>query len=341
MFVKKRFFSFLAITATGGALFVAGYFLAALPERHITLAPDRPSGALIAESIPDPGPKSARLLFAGDIMLSRYVGKLIAHTGDPRFPFLKVAEELRSADIAFANLEGPISSRGKNQGSIYSFRADPVVVEGLAFAGFDVLALANNHIWDWGADALVDTLSLLENVGISAIGAGHDYEEAHAPKIVSAGDAKIAFLAYTNLVPRGYTSSASRPATAFLDVDIAATDIARARDEADIVVVSVHWGEEYETHHNEFQEVFARGFIDAGANLVVGHHPHVVQELERYRNGYIAYSLGNFVFDQDISKETMRGAALEVMLRGKEIESVRLLPIVLNNTFQPEFEDGS
>src|SRR3989344_4485679 len=114
--------------------------------------------------------ESATLLFAGDIMLSRAVGDVIQKTNDPTFPFLRIKEYLDSADLRFANLEGPISDRGVNQGSIYSFRSDPQVVQGLMYAGFNVLSVANNHIMDWGRDALLDTLSILHESNITTVG---------------------------------------------------------------------------------------------------------------------------------------------------------------------------
>ena len=128
------------------------------------------------------------LLFVGDIMLSRSVGAVMRKENDFAHPFRLVADTLRKADIAFGNLEGPISVRGEKQGSIYSFRADPRVAEGLTLAGFDVLSLANNHSMDWGRDALQDTRTTLEDNDIKPVGAGMDERQANEPVFFCASE---------------------------------------------------------------------------------------------------------------------------------------------------------
>jgi len=162
------------------------------------------------------------LLFMGDIMLSRSVGKEMFARNDFEYPFLKIADTIRAADFAFANLEGPISNRGANQGSKYSFRANPRATEGLTHAGFDALSVANNHILDWGTLALEDTLQILKENKIAPIGAGRNYEEANEPKIFILGDlparindsshlgGQFALLAYTNLYPQSLEAGIER-----------------------------------------------------------------------------------------------------------------------------------
>ena len=280
------------------------------------------------------------LLFVGDIMLSRSVGTRTVAAGDYRYPFLEAADILREADFAFGNLEGPISARGKNQGSIYSFRADPRTVEGLTYAGIDVLSLANNHIWDWGTDALIDTVSILQESGITSVGAGANYEEANKPALFAAGEVKIAVLAYTDLLPYTMQAVGEIPGLSDFNLDTIKATINKLVDEGNLVVVSLHWGDEYEVLANASQREIAKGLIDAGASLIVGHHPHVVQELEQYGNGWVAYSLGNFIFDQSFSKETMEGAALRVELEGQKITDARLIPVKISPDFQASF-DGS
>ncbi len=291
--------------------------------------------------------KPATLVFVGDIMLSRAVGKKIEAENDPHFPFLNVADALRSADLAFANLEGPISSRGKDQGSEYSFRADPGVIEGLKFAGFDVLSLANNHIWDWGSEALEDTVNILKENGIQPTGAGKNFDEANAPAIFVIGNTRLAMFAYTTLYPRSLEATAEIPGISAFQLEKVADEIKRIKGSktADIVIVSLHWGEEYVAHASEEQKDIAHVLVDAGADLVIGHHPHVVQEVERYksrlpagRQGWIAYSLGNFVFDQGFSKETMAGLMLKATVRNKEIFSVETVKTKISRDFEPYIE---
>jgi len=275
------------------------------------------------------------LLFVGDIMLSRLIGDIMAKKNDWRYPFLETADFLKGADITFGNLEGPISSRGTKVGSMYSFRSDPRAIEGLLYAGFDVLSIANNHIWDYGADAVRDTLVILKDAGIGVTGGGVDYQEAHRPLIKEVKSTKVVFLGYTDLISSSLGSKTAKPAIAFLDIDLAISDVKEARKVADLVVVSLHWGNEYETTQNLNQEKVARALIDAGAQLIIGHHPHVIQPVTEYGGGYIAYSLGNFVFDQNFSPDTKTGLALKVTLKNKKISQVEQIKIAFTSSYQP------
>lgn len=279
--------------------------------------------------------KEVTLLFAGDIMLSRGVARAMRESGDPRFPFLSIATTTQNADITFGNLEGPLSARGNNQGSIYSFRAEPDAVEGLLHAGFDVAALANNHIWDWGVPALSDTYTLLQERGIVAIGAGRNEKEANEPRYIEKKGMVFGFAAYTDLYPESLYAKGEEPGISAYSEEGMIRAVHEMRARADVVIVSIHWGDEYETASNASQRRRARVLIDEGADIVIGHHPHVVQETEAYHGGVIAYSLGNFVFDQAFSEETMRGAMLEVVAREGRIGGYRLIPVALNSRFQP------
>ena len=281
-------------------------------------------------------PKPAReqtLLFAGDIMLSRTVGKKMAAEDDYKYPFEKIGPMLKAADLAFANLECPVSDVGRNKGHLYSFRADPRVMEGLNFAGFDVLSVANNHMDDWGHAALVDTLDRLRAAGIRPVGAGRNDLEAHYPVLVNLHGVRIAFLAYVDVPPKDATAGLDRPGVAWLVPDRALADIRFARPLADIVIVSLHWGIEYMRKPQKRQVELAHRMIDAGADLIVGGHPHIVQPLEEYKGKYIAYSLGNFIFDQH-DPPTHHGLMLKVTLDGKKISSVEGIPIDIDGTLQ-------
>ena len=280
--------------------------------------------------------KDTTLLFVGDIMLSRKVGEKITAFHDPRFPFLKIRDLIHSADLAFGNFENPISSRGEKQGSIYSFRAHPSVVAGLTFAGFDVLSIANNHILDYGRDALEDTVTLLESNEIRAVGAGGDSGVANEPVIKVIGGTRIAFLAYTTLYTKSLEEREFSPGISHFEIESAKKNIQDLRTRADIIIVSFHWGEEYKTRSNTTQQKLAHTLIDAGADMIVGHHPHVAQEIERYKHGWILYSLGNFVFDQKFSEETMRGLMVRAVVREKRIAELEPIQIRLNDDFQPE-----
>lgn len=290
------------------------------------------------------------LLFVGDIMLSRAVGRLIEKAKDPRYPFLYAAPVLQAADLTFGNLEGPISEGGINQGSIYSFRARPETAKGLTFAGFDALSLANNHIMDWGRDALRDTITILKQYSIAAVGAGNTYEEANLPYVVRLGKTRLAFLAYTTLLPRSFEATSTHAGISSFTLEGTAALIRRLKEEgADIVIVSLHWGEEYAPKPSAEQKRIAHALADAGADLIVGHHSHVAQEVERYkrpasaeataRESWIAYSLGNFIFDQNFSEETMRGLALIATVKKGIIASVATSVVSISPEFQAQFEE--
>lgn len=277
------------------------------------------------------------LMFVGDIMLSRSVGDKMEQENDWKWPFLKISQYLGKADFLFGNLEGPISDKGRNVGGIYSFRVDPLAINGLKYVGFDILSLANNHIGDWGREAMEDTFKILEDSDINYIGGGYNKEEANSSIIKELGDGtKIAFLAYTNLGSRYWQAKKNQSGIAWLEEGQMESDIKKVKQKTDMVIVSMHFGEEYLTYSNTSQQFFARAAIDAGADLVVGHHPHVVQEIEKYKNGYIAYSLGNFVFDQNFSELTKQGLILEVIVEDNQIKEVRPVEIRISDSFQPE-----
>jgi poly-gamma-glutamate synthesis protein (capsule biosynthesis protein) len=323
--MRKLYFGIIFIVAAASAVILGYFFSGGFPENNEIVFENPP--AEVSE-------KPITLLFAGDIMLSRSVARQMENYGDFRYPFLKIAGLTRSADLAFANLEGPISARGYDQGSIYSFRARPEAVEGLKFAGFDVLSLANNHIWDWGSEALLDTIDILKQNGIEPVGAGENYLKANSPAIKDIRGTKIAFFAFTNLYPESLEAGADYSGISSFNIEKIKEEISRLKEfgEADIIVVSLHWGNEYEPEASQYQRDIAESLFESGADLIIGHHPHVIQEIE----GKIAYSLGNFVFDQSFSEETMEGMILKVVIRDKKISETVPLKIKMNDTFQPE-----
>lgn len=278
------------------------------------------------------------LIFVGDIMLDRSVFQKIntAGGGDFRFPFRKIKGVIESADIAIGNLEGPISDVGIEAGKLYSFRMRPEAAAALYDAGFDVLSLANNHLDDWGREAFNDTLNNLEKNGIVAAGAGRTLDEAYNPKILERNGARFAFLAFSDFASG--VAAGEGGGIAVVGETKIKNAVKDVRQKADLVAVVYHFGEEYIQEPTPRQRRLAQLAIDEGADLVVGSHPHVIQPLEKYKSGYIAYSLGNFVFDQSFSKETMTGGLLRAVVRDKKIESIKLFKVRLNNNYQPELE---
>lgn len=282
-----------------------------------------------------------RAVFLGDVMLARGVETVIDEQGgDYTFPFEHIRDTLEGADLAFANLESIITSNPSGNGwwswlMCCTFGAQPQAAPALAEVGFDVLSVANNHALDQGRDGLREGLQLLRDAGVAPVGAGENLNDAREPVFIERNGLTIAVLAYTN---RGswYNDAAWawRSGVAWLAEENMAEDVRRAVALADVVVVSMHFGQEYQTRPNDRQRRLAQRAIDEGARLVVGHHPHVVQPLEAYGNGYIAYSLGNAVFDQ--SREATRtGAMLEVVFQGRDIVDIRQRSLRANDRHQP------
>jgi poly-gamma-glutamate synthesis protein (capsule biosynthesis protein) len=314
---------FLAAMAVGG-----WSVLGPLTPTQEAAAPQTTSGLPAS-----PQKQEYTLLFTGDIMLSRAVGARMQALKDWAFPFRLISDTLHTADLRFCNLECPVSDRGRNLHHLYSFRADPKAIDGLVAAGFNVASQANNHTYDWGPDALLDSLERLRAAGIQPVGAGQNILAAHYPLLVHVDSLRIAFLAYVNIDPKEATAGVDRPGVAWLDPAQALTDIRFAQPLADIVIVCPHWGVEYALKPTPGQVDLAHQMIDAGADLIVGSHPHVVQPVEKYHDRWIAYSLGNFIFDQE-GPNTHRGLMLKAIVRDHRIVDVQSIPIDINSSFQ-------
>jgi poly-gamma-glutamate synthesis protein (capsule biosynthesis protein) len=287
-----------------------------------------------------PERRECTLLFTGDVMLSRAVGSRMETQKDWSLPFHLIAEKLHSADLRYCNLECPVSDRGRDLHHLYSFRADPRAIEGLKATGFDVVSQANNHAYDWGPEALLDSLERLRAAGIHPVGAGQNILAAHYPLLVNVGSLRIAFLAYVDVDPKEAAAGVDRPGVAWLDPAQALADIRFARPLANLVIVCPHWGVEYALKPTRDQVELAHQMIDAGADLIVGSHPHVVQPLENYHDHWIAYSLGNFIFDQE-NPTTHRGLMLRVTVRDKQIAEVLPIDIKINSTFQAALDPAA
>ena len=242
-------------------------------------------------------PTELRIAAVGDIMLGG--------TGTPEFqrfgydyPFEKTRGLLKQAQLVFGNLEGPMTHADHAPvEKKYVYRSPPEkVAPALRNAGFNVVSLANNHTMDQGVEGLRHTLEALDLVGIKYAGAGMDLAAARRPAILQAGNARVAFLAYTLTFPEEFWATPDKPGSPFGHEAHVRADIAAATQQADIVIVSFHWGAEGKIELRDYQKQLGRAAIDAGAAAVIGHHPHVLQGVERYRHGVILYSLGNFAF---------------------------------------------
>ncbi len=246
---------------------------------------------------PTAAPGVVTLNAVGDLMLARDITDLMDAHGS-LYPFERVRALLADADITVANLEGTFTDRGSAAVKSYTFRTPPRHARGLAEAGIDVVALGNNHVMDFGGIALADTVAALDAAGVRYSGAGVDDAGARRPAIVAVRGIRVAFLSYDAVLETTFAGPAAA-GVARADLASVQRDIIAARAAAEIVVVSMHAGSEYTDAPTAEQRALAHAAIDAGAVLVLGSHPHVLQGWERYKNGLIVFSLGNFVFDLD------------------------------------------
>lgn len=259
----------------------------------------------------------ATFVAVGDILLSRGIEPYLKQYGW-NYPFEHVHSILQQGAVVFGNLENPVSSRGaphadrKPGASV--FRADPAALEGLCAAGFVVLSVANNHIRDCGETGLADTLAALKSCGLRPVGAGRHIDEARQPVFLEAGGLKIAILAYCS----AEAATLNQAGTAPMIRDQMVADVTVARRVAQVVIVSLHSGIEYCPCPTDHQQALAHALVDAGAALVIGHHPHLLQGYERYQHGLIFYSLGDFVFDtsdETVMRHKIDGARCGQVLR--------------------------
>lgn len=275
----------------------------------------------------------------GDIMLDGTARTVMTEQGYD-YPFAKMLPYFSGAQIVFGNVEGPLTDRGTpEQEKTYVFRSPPAMVSAaLRTAGFNVVSLANNHTLDYGTDGLTQTIETLNSAGILHTGAGADLMAARRPALLQANDQRVAILAYSMTLPESFFAGANKAGTAFGHEEHVRADVMAAREQADIVLVSFHWGQEGKTALRDYQTRLGHAAIDAGAAAVIGHHPHILQGIEQYRGGVILYSLGNFTFGS-YSMNSARAAVAQLHFRNARLQTVRLFPINVNNfevQFQPQ-----
>lgn len=241
-----------------------------------------------------PAPQDAvlELTAVGDVRLDGHVAGLARRRGDAAPS--KLVKDLLRGDIEFANLETPVTAREERTGKDWTFKAAPEDLRILKAAGLTVLNIANNHVWDYGRDGFLDTLQALEKGGWAYVGGGRDRAEAEKARLFRIAGLTVGIVGVTSTYPADAWAGEGKPGVAFSGrlKEI----LSRARGECDVLVVSFHGGEELAPEPNKVQTQVAHAAIDAGADLFLGHHPHVLQAVEIYRGKPILYSLGNFLF---------------------------------------------
>ncbi len=294
------------------------------------------------------GPLPLTLVAVGDIMLSRGVAGKI-RDNSAHFPFEATKHITSKGDITFGNLETTIAATGTQlPGKGIWFRAVPHATEGLKDAGFDILSLANNHILDYDTPALIETMDNLERAGIGYVGAGENLEQARRPLIIVKNGVRVGFLAYHEFYHyfwsysyrRSFEATEDTAGTTPMKEELIKEDIAKLKDLCDVVVVSLHWGIEDSNRVTRAQQQLAYKIVDWGADIILGHHPHVLQGIEFYNDSLIVYSLGNFVFDQN-RENNNQSIILEIALEDNEIVRVAALPIYIYGNYQPGIPDDA
>ena len=288
-------------------------------------------------------PANVTVNAVGDLLFDLSPRRLIASKGG-KAPLAHVASQLRKADLTIGNLENPLSNRGASvQGkpSNLIFEGDPRGVQSLTASGIDIVALANNHMMDHGKTALADTLKTLGKADIAHAGAGMNTKAAWQAATVVRNGARISYLSFTDIIPSGFTPSKSRPGVAVgTNMKKVTSAIRSAKKHADYVIVSFHQGIEQSYTANSQQIKDAHAAVNAGADLVLSHHPHVVQAFEFYHHRLIAYSLGNFIFPYKTT-EGRKSVILSATLTPSGTATVSVTPVYLGDYGCPKPVKGS
>ncbi|HEY2494251.1 MAG TPA: CapA family protein [Paenibacillus sp.] len=266
--------------------------------------------------------------FAGDMIFSGKVEERLMKEGYS-YPFEHLGDLFLKDDLTIANLETPVTTGGVGAlNKQFVFKSSPEALLAIEQAGIDAVSLANNHILDQGVPGLLDTLKYLDNSSIEYAGAGKNAEEAYAPKYFSRKGVTIAFVSATRVAPEtSWFAGKDTPGVAqAYDPAQVIKSVAEARKNADIVIVMAHWGKERATVLEAHQTTLAHSFIDAGADLVIGGHSHVLQGLEQYKGKWIAYSTGNFIFTKSTTEATWKTAVFEATCTKKGQCDMKLIP---------------
>jgi len=284
---------------------------------------------------------STQLVFwaFGDVNLGRSVGKELLK-GNVDYPFEHVRDSLRTADVVFVNLESQLSDQGgetQNPKDVYAFCGPPEGALSLRKANISVVSTANNHAYDYGMRGLRETIESLQKEDVQFTGTSQDSVGKFPPVFIEKNGIRLGILSYTEFVNRkgGWQGRIS-----VFDRKRARLELAAARKFSDIVIASYHGGSEYTDEPNKFTQAQIRFLADAGADIVLGHHPHVPQGIEQRNGSIILYSLGNFVFYQPQHYWTQTGIGVEFVFTKRDstvgVTSIRLLPVRAGK--QPRFE---
>ena len=296
-------------------------------------------------------PEVTTLTAVGDIMLARRVGARMRAEDDYTYPMRPLARRLARAEITVGNFESTLSRDGSATQGTDSFGADVGAVRALRLGGFDLVSLANNHVGDYGQGALRQTLDRFEQRSVATVGAGRNATEARRPLVLERDGIRVGFVA-TDSIGETPAAGSNRAGTNRLNMpprtgpfdrealDRIGADITALKRTVDTVIVMTHWGTQYTHVPEQSQRVAARAFAAAGADLVLGGHPHWVQGWETFGSTTVVHSLGNFVFDMDFQTKTREGVFVEIVLWGGEVKAMEPVPYVIDDQFRPRLVTG-
>ena len=317
--MKRLFLALIAVWTVGlgiGVLMLNSESaeLPKVEEKILNAKVPEPTGTFQVRSSTIAEKKTVAIQFFGDIMLDRNVKKVMATSGlDYIFENVAKSNLLNNAEIKIANLEGPFIAKKIKTSKTIAFGFDPAYLNELKKYGFSAFNLANNHSYDMGRSASAFTRKYLEENNVGWFGDELTESIDFTWFTTSSDGARLAFIGVHNTYHRPDRTKLSKI-------------LSEAKNLADLVIVNVHWGEEYHATSTKSQREFGQWFVDNGADAVIGHHPHVVQEMEVYKEKPIFYSLGNFIFDQYFSKETQEGLSVKISISEKKLSSIEILP---------------
>jgi poly-gamma-glutamate capsule biosynthesis protein CapA/YwtB (metallophosphatase superfamily) len=300
-----------------------------LTGRRVVAAAATPDGTSIRlATVPD----TITLVAGGDVHGEGRVHALLDRGGDP---LSAVADVVGAADVAVVNLETAVGSSGSPEAKEFTFQADPALVRSLARSGVDVVNLANNHARDFGTGALLETFAHVDAAGLVRVGAGGDAADAYAPRLVATPSGTVAFVGLTQVLSPGWAATATQPGLASGHDRAAAVDAVRsAAAMADSVVVTVHWGVELDRCASTAQRDLAHALVAAGADVILGSHPHVLQGIDRIDGALVAYSLGNLVWYHS-RLPSAQTALLHVTLQSGTVTAYDVMPVVIDGDGRP------
>ncbi len=287
------------------------------------------------------GEKEITFLAVGDLNLAGWLVPIINEKGGG-YPFRHLKSVLNSGDIVCANLEAPFVEKGSPAEKAFVFKVPPAFVTSLQAGNINLVALANNHIVDYGVEGIRSTKNALQSAGIKYAGAGETLAEAYRPALIEINGNRIAFFSYSMTLPKTFFATDSTGGTAYPEIKIMTDSITIYAQRKWFVIVAFHWGKELQEIPDQYQVRMAHKVIDAGGSMVIGHHPHILQGVEVYRGKPVFYSLGNFIF-ASYSEHARRSMIVKAVITPEDLKSVELVPINVYNkevVFSPRLLKG-